>query len=80
MCHGWASGPTSWLSEYVLGVQIVEPGCRVVRIKPNLGGLKWVEGTFPTPFGDIKISHKVQPDGSVKSDIDAPEEVRILTD
>ena len=80
LCHGWASGPTSWLSEYVLGVQIVEPGCRVVRIKPNLGGLKWVEGTFPTPFGDIKISHKVQPDGSVKSDINAPEEVRILTD
>ena len=39
LCHGWASGPTSWLSEYVLGVQVVEPGCRVVRITPHLGDL-----------------------------------------
>lgn len=24
-CHGWASGPTSWLTEYVLGVQVLIP-------------------------------------------------------
>ena len=28
LCHGWASGPTAWLSEHVLGIQIVEPGCK----------------------------------------------------
>ena len=27
-CHGWASGPTAWLSEHVLGISIVEPGCK----------------------------------------------------
>ena len=80
LCHGWASGPTSWLSEYVLGVQVVEPGCKVVRIKPNLGNLQWVEGTFPTPHGIIKIRHDKQPDGSVKSSINAPDEVKILRD
>ena len=58
LCHGWASGPTSWLSEYVLGVQVVEPGCRVVRITPHLGDLEWVEGTFPTPYGVITIRHE----------------------
>ena len=79
-CHGWASGPTAWLSEYVLGVQVVEPGCKVVRIKPNLGDLQWVEGTFPTPHGIIKIRHDKQPDGSIKSSIDAPKEVEILRD
>lgn len=21
LCHGWASGPTSWLSEYVFGIR-----------------------------------------------------------
>ena len=36
-CHGWASGPTAWLTEHVLGVTIVEPGCRVIRIDPHLG-------------------------------------------
>jgi hypothetical protein len=79
-CHGWASGPTSWLSEYVLGVQIVEPGCKAVRIKPNLGDLKWVEGAFPTPYGIIKIRHDKNPDGSVRSSIEAPDDVKVLRD
>ena len=80
LCHGWASGPTSWLSEYVLGVQVVEPGCKVVRIKPNLGDLQWAEGSFPTPHGIIKIRHEKQMDGSVKSSIDAPDEIKLLMD
>ena len=33
LCHGWASGPTSWLSEHVLGVSVVEPGCKTIRVK-----------------------------------------------
>lgn len=78
LCHGWASGPTSWLSEYVLGVQVVEPGCRAVRIAPHLGDLEWVEGTFPTPYGVITIRHERGTDGQVKSRIDAPAEVKII--
>ncbi|RHR61359.1 alpha-L-rhamnosidase C-terminal domain-containing protein [Parabacteroides sp. AF17-28] len=78
LCHGWASGPTSWLSEYVLGVQVVEPGCRTVRIAPHLGDLEWVEGTFPTPYGVITIRHEIGADGQVKSRIDAPAEVKII--
>lgn len=77
LCHGWASGPTSWLSEYVLGVQVVEPGCRTVRIIPHLGDLEWVEGTFPTPYGVIEIRHEKGADGRVISHINAPEEIRV---
>ena len=73
LCHGWASGPTSWLTEYVLGVEVLEPGCRVLRIVPHLADLEWVEGTFPTPKGIVKIRHEKQPDGSISSKIDAPE-------
>lgn len=78
LCHGWASGPTAWLSEYVLGVQVVEPGCSTVRIVPRLGDLQWVEGTFPTPFGVIKVRHEKGVDGKIKSQIDAPAQVKIL--
>ena len=78
LCHGWASGPTSWLSEYVLGVQVVEPGCRTVRIIPHLGDLEWVEGTFPTPYGVIEIRHEKGADGKVISHINAPEEIVIV--
>lgn len=77
LCHGWASGPTAWLSEHVLGVKIVEPGCKAVRIEPDLGGLEWAEGTFPTPYGVIEISHRKE-NGKIKSKINAPKEVKVL--
>ncbi len=78
LCHGWASGPTSWLSEHVLGVNVVEPGCKTIRIQPNLGDLQWVEGTYPTPMGVVKIRHEKQADGKVKSQIEAPKGVKVL--
>ncbi len=72
LCHGWASGPTAWLSENVLGVTPLEPGFKRVRVAPQLGQLKWAEGSYPTPLGPIKVRHERQADGSVKSLIDAP--------
>lgn len=77
-CHGWASGPTPWLTEHVLGVSIVEPGCRVMRVRPHLGELAWAEGTVPTPYGVLKVRHERQADGTVKSTIDAPKGVKIV--
>ena len=77
-CHGWASGPTAWLSRYVLGVQVLEPGCRKVRIEPHLGNLNRVEGSFPTPLGVIRIKHEKGADGKIRSDIQAPEGVEII--
>lgn len=78
LCHGWASGPTAWLSEYVLGIRPVEPGCRTIRVAPRLGDLEWAEGTFPTPHGIVRVKHTKQPDGSVRSEIEAPEGVTVL--
>lgn len=75
LCHGWASGPTAWLSRHVLGVEVLEPGCKKVRITPHLGNLNWVEGSFPTPYGIIKIRHEKQADGKVRSDVQVPEGV-----
>lgn len=78
LCHGWASGPTSWLTRHVLGVEVVSPGATTIRIIPHLGDLDWAEGTFPTPQGIVKIRHTKQPDGSVHSDIQAPAGVNVL--
>ncbi len=78
LCHGWASGPTAWLSENVLGIKVVEPGCRAIRIEPHLGDLKWVEGSFPTPYGLIKVRHEKGADGKVISSVEAPDEVQLL--
>lgn len=78
LCHGWASGPTAWLSHHVLGVEILEPGCAKVRITPHLGDLEWAEGTFPTPYGPIRVRHERQADGSVHSDISVPDGVELM--
>jgi alpha-L-rhamnosidase len=76
-CHGWASGPTAWLTEHVLGVEVLEPGCKKILIDPNLGDLDWVEGTYPTPNGIIYIKHE-RKGGSIKSTIKAPKGVTIV--
>lgn len=78
-CHGWASGPTAWLSQHVLGINIVEAGCRKVKIEPHLGDLKWVEGTYPTPYGVIFVRHEKQTNGEIKSTIKAPKGVKVLS-
>ncbi len=78
LCHGWASGPTAWLTAHVLGIQVMEPGAKVVRISPNLGELTFAEGTYPTPYGEIFVRHVKETDGTVKSEIKAPDEVKII--
>jgi hypothetical protein len=77
LCHGWASGPTAWLSQNVLGVKPLEPGFKRVTIVPQLGNLKWAEGTYPTPLGPIRVRHERTADGSIKSEIDVPEGVKV---
>ena len=77
LCHGWACGPTPFLSKYVLGITPVEPGFKKVCIKPNLGNLEYVCGKYPTPYGDINIVAE-QKNGKVKYNIDVPSEIEVL--
>lgn len=77
LCHGWACGPTPFLSKYVLGVKVLEPGCAVVEVKPQLGNLNYVHGSFPTPRGIIEITAE-QTCGKIKSDIKAPAGIQII--
>ncbi|MBQ7699764.1 MAG: alpha-L-rhamnosidase [Clostridia bacterium] len=77
LCHGWASGPCPWLSRYVLGVQVTEPGCKKVKIEPHLCGLTFAKGTYPTPYGPIEVAHYMRDDGTVKSEILLPEEIEL---
>ena len=76
-CHGWASGPTAWLSQHILGVEPASPGFKTVRIRPHLGNLKWVEGDFPTPYGIIHVTHSRRPDGQISSTVELPEGVEL---
>jgi len=77
LCHGWASGPAAFMSKQILGVQVLEPGCKKVKITPHLGDLNWVKGTYPTPYGVISIEHRAE-NGTIKTTVTAPAEVEIV--
>ncbi|MCR8660594.1 alpha-L-rhamnosidase-related protein [Paenibacillus endoradicis] len=78
LCHGWASGPTAWLSEFVLGITPAEPGFRKVKIVANLGDLEWVEGIYPTPYGNIHVRHEKEEDGTIRTEYELPSGVELI--
>ena len=55
LCHAWGASPIYLLGKYYLGIQPVKAGYREFSVTPNLGGLQWMEGTVPTPHGEIKL-------------------------
>ncbi|RYG39664.1 hypothetical protein EON81_00240 [bacterium] len=55
LCHGWSAGPTTYLTEYVLGVSPTGAGFKTFSISPRLGDLAWASGIVPTPGGDISV-------------------------
>lgn len=78
LCHGWSAGPTPWLTKNVLGVKIMEPGCRVLKIEPHLGNLTYANGSFPTPFGVVYIWNKRLKNGRISTKVKGPKEVKII--
>ena len=58
-------------------MEVLEPGCRKIRVTPRLGSLEWAEGSLPdTVFLCLSGMRKL--DGSVESDIKAPDEVEVV--
>jgi hypothetical protein len=55
LCHAWGASPVYLLGKYYLGVRPVKAGYEEFTVRPALGGLKWMEGTVPTPHGDIHV-------------------------
>lgn len=78
LSHGWASGPTPWLTEHVLGIKVMAPGCKVIEVKPHLGDLRFAEGTFPTPLGIVKVKHEKDASGKIKTSVEAPKGIKII--
>ena len=62
LCHAWGASPVYLLGRYYLGVTPTSAGFATYEVKPNPGGLKWMEGKVPAPFGEIAVSVK---DGKV---------------
>lgn len=55
LCHAWGASPIYLLGRYYMGVKPTAPGYTEYEVKPCLGGLEWIEGNVPTPYGKIHI-------------------------
>ncbi len=76
LCHGWASGPCPYLSNYVLGIKNLAPG--KYEVKPELAWLDWAKGTYPTPKGEIRVWAFKDASGNTNVQIDAPAGIEIV--
>ena len=55
LCHAWGASPIYLLGRYYLGVKPTKAGYASYEVRPTLGGLAWMEGTIPTPNGEIRV-------------------------
>jgi hypothetical protein len=55
LCHAWGASPICLLGKYYLGIRPLAPGYQKFLVKPNLGGLKWIEGEVPVPGRNIHV-------------------------
>jgi len=55
LCHAWGASPIYLLGKYYLGVKPTSAGYATYEIQPVLGGLQWMQGTVPTPGGNIEL-------------------------
>jgi hypothetical protein len=55
LCHAWGASPVYLLGKYYLGVKPLSPGYKDYIVEPILGGMQWMQGTVPTPNGDVKV-------------------------
>jgi hypothetical protein len=77
LCHGWASGPTAWLTQYVLGINVLDGG-DTIKLDPHLGDLEFVEGTFPTKYGVFKVNHKKDENGKIITLFETPKGLTVI--
>lgn len=56
LCHAWGATATYLLGKYYLGVSPTSAGFQTYDVKPDLGGLNWMEGSVPTPSGTIHVT------------------------
>lgn len=55
LCYAWGICLSYLFGRYFLGIKPVKPGYEEFEIRPELGGLEFVEGKIPLPQGEISV-------------------------
>jgi len=69
--HAWGAVPANIIPRKLMGIEPIEPGWKVFRVKPQLGSLEWANIKTPTIKGTIELSCK-QDDASYHMELYVP--------
>jgi hypothetical protein len=61
--HGWSTGPTSALTQFVAGLMVTEPAGRRWVVEPRFGDLVRAEAGFVTRLGRFRVGWKKETGG-----------------
>jgi hypothetical protein len=70
--HAWSACPAEFLIKNLMGLVIVEPGCRRVRVSPQDVPFDY-EAVYPTPLGAIRVTKR---GGDIRTE--APDAIEIV--
>jgi len=73
LAHAWATGPTTALTSYVLGLQPASAGGRAFDFVPHTADLTFAQGRITTTQGPVDASWRVdQAQGTYHAELTAP--------
>ncbi|KAI1632695.1 alpha-L-rhamnosidase B [Biscogniauxia mediterranea] len=70
--HGWATGPVTALTQYILGLSVTGQAGSTWQLAPQFGDLTEVQGGFTTSLGKFSASWTVNDNGSYVVSYDVP--------
>jgi len=75
--HAWSAHPSFMLPRILGGVKQEAPAWKKISINPNFFE-DFVDITYPTPQGDIKVSWKKSATGKYVKKIKTPKKIEVL--
>lgn len=74
------SRASAWLTNNVLGIKPLSPGCKKIMISPVLGDLDYVRGGYPLPDGQmLNVEIHNHPQGEECTiHYDCPDDVEVV--
>ncbi len=72
LSHAWSAYPAEFLIRHLMGLQILEPGCRRVYVHPQETDFDY-DVAFPTPRGLIEVRKQGQ-----EVNVTIPEDIQVL--
>lgn len=67
-------------AEYLLGVSVLEPGWKKVKISPQTNDVLYISAEIPTPEGTLKVNWDKAMDGSGTLNIEIPSTMEVIVD